>query len=38
MRLLFNYADRDTDRNNDRSSLLVNIYSEDMNKKARGKL
>ena len=32
MRLLFNYIDTSSDRNTDRSSQLVNIYSEVINK------
>ena len=32
MRLLFNYTGRNTDRNTDRSSQLVNIYFEVINK------
>ena len=31
MRLLFNYIDRNSDRNTDRSSQLAKIYSEVIN-------
>ena len=34
MRLLFNYINRNTDRNTDRSSQLVNINFEVINKTA----
>ena len=33
MRLLFNYIDKISDRNTDRGSQLVNIYSEVINRK-----
>ena len=38
MRLSLNYTVRNTDRNADRSSQLVNIYSEVINNKPHGKL
>ena len=38
MRLSFNYIDRNADRNTDRGSQLLNIYSEVINKKPREKL
>ena len=38
MRLSFNYTDGNTDRNTERSNQLLNIYSEVINKKQRGKL
>ena len=38
MRLSFNYTDGNTDRNTERSSQLLNIYSEVINKKPCGKL
>ena len=36
MRLSFNYPDRNIARNTERSSQLLNIYSEVVNKKQRG--
>ena len=38
MRLSFNYTDRDADRQTDRSSELLNIYSDTIKKKQRVKL
>ena len=38
MRLSFNYPDRNIARNTERSSQLLNIYSEVINKKLRGEL
>ena len=38
MRLSFNYTDRDADRHTGRSSQLLNVYSETINKKQRVKL
>ena len=38
MRLSFNYTDGSTDRSTERSSQLLNIYSEVINKKPCGKL
>ena len=37
MRLSFDYTDGNTDRNTERSSQLLNIYSEVINKKQCGK-